>query len=487
MSKTINKNYEVQSTGSNTGAWGGILNTEVISIIDQNFGGLLIIPLTNANVTLTSTDVQNSMIRLTGTLTGPVTITLPSTGSFYLVENNTSGAYAVTFTNGVGASATPTQGAITLLMCDYTNNIGVRVSATGLTSLLSGFGLSGGPISTTGTLSISTSAPPFGFDMPINMGLSVAVASNALTITLTDQAGSAPSATSPVLVPFRSATVATGSPSWLSVTASNTLTLSTGSSLGTSNGTAFRIWILGINDGGTFRLGAINCSTSSGITPLNETTVISSTAEGGAGGATSAGVVYSPVAVTSKSSRILGYFEYSSGLTVAGTWNFAPDKVQLFGPGVKIPGDVVQVRNSSTGAYATGTNNFSVNDSIPTNTVGNEFQTITITPTSKANRIIVEGRSNLAYYATSGYVSAALFQDSTSNALAAVTKNYTQNAVSTLILNYAGQVNTTSSTTFKIRAGGNNASTVSLNGLFLTGRQFGGVFLSSMTATEYMG
>ena len=61
--------------------------------------------------------------------------------------------------------------------------------------------------------------------------------------------------------------------------------------MGIASATAVRIWIVGFNDGGTFRLGAINCAAATQIFALPEG-IASATAEGGAGGADSAGIVY---------------------------------------------------------------------------------------------------------------------------------------------------------------------------------------------------
>lgn len=172
------------------------------------------------------------------------------------------------------------------------------------------------------------------FGAAINVGLDASVSGNALTIALKGANGSDPSATNPVLVPFRNATATTGTPEWLSVTAATSVTVSSGSTLGAANNTAFRIWIVGFNDGGTFRLGVINPASS---TELSAANLVSSTAEGGAGAADSAGVFYSGTAVTSKAYCILGYVEYGSGLATAGTYASAPTTEQVFGPGVPLP------------------------------------------------------------------------------------------------------------------------------------------------------
>lgn len=226
-----------------------------------------------------------------------------------------------------------------------------------------------------------------------NLSLAASATASALTITLNDAAGSTPTATSPAVINFRSNTGTTGTTTALSVTASTTLVVSSGSTLGVTSATAFRLWVVGFNDAGTFRLGVINCSTATQIFALNEGALVNSTAEGGAGAADSAGVFYTGTAVTAKPYRILGYLEWSSsGLVTAGTWTITNLAFsQVFGPGIKKPGDVMQT------AYATATG-FS-NTGVGATFV--DAGSVAITPTSPANLIKFQssfsaGASNVA-------------------------------------------------------------------------------------------
>jgi hypothetical protein len=66
--------------------------------------------LTNANVTLSAAQYGNAIIDFTGTLTGNVVITFPTTGQWTLY-NGTTGAFTVTVTNGGGATFAIPQGA----------------------------------------------------------------------------------------------------------------------------------------------------------------------------------------------------------------------------------------------------------------------------------------------------------------------------------------------------------------------------------------
>lgn len=247
---------------------------------------------------------------------------------------------------------------------------------------------------------------PHGLGYPINLSLTASAAAGALTIAIKGNNGSDPSATNPVVVSFRNATGTTGDATNLSITAATSLVISSGSTLGVTSSTAFRIWVVLFNDGGTARIGAINCSTltanaASQIYPLSEYQLVTSTAEGGAGGADSAGVFYTGTQVTTKAYRILGYLEWSlTGLT-AGTWTTDELlKTQLMGPGILLPGQVVQAASVSTATE--------------TATTSSTFQACTnlskaLTLTSAANllRSILIGTVNVANQNTAAKVTVA--------------------------------------------------------------------------------
>jgi hypothetical protein len=218
-------------------------------------------------------------------------------------------------------------------------------------------------------------------DAIVNCTLQASVASNNLTIALKANDGNDPSSTNPCTVSFRNAVATTGNYVVVQVTSAASIVLNAGSSLGTSNNQPFRIWIEAFNDGGTFRLAVSNQSTSTRVFPINEASAASATQCNACANATSAGVFYSPATVASKAIRILGYMEWGSGLTTAGNWSSGPTLIQLFGPGIKKPGDVVQK------IYMTSTTQTSTSGTTPVVTAA----TISITPTSAANRIHAVG------------------------------------------------------------------------------------------------
>ena len=323
---------------------------------------------------------------------------------------------------------------------------------------------------------------------PINLGLAASVSGNALTIAVKTASGSDPSVGDPVLIPFRDATVATGTPSVLTLTGATSLTVSSGSTLGTSNSTPFRAWIVGLNDGGTFRLGIVNCVTSNGVFPLREGMLQSSTAEGGAGAADSAGVIYTGTAVTSKAMRILGYLEYQSGLATAGTYSSAPTLLHIASSNTKRPGDIVQTRVYRSAAYATGTGTIPHDDTIPQNTEGTQFMTLDITPTSVINRLLHDCPLLPATSSSAAWIIAALFQDSAPDAISsnATFCHSTVNAGVAIPLNFEMAAGTTSTTTFKVRIGGSAAGTISFVGASDNTRRLGGSKYQVYTIQEIM-
>lgn len=342
-------------------------------------------------------------------------------------------------------------------------------------------------ISTSGTCTITTSGTctvaALSDNAINNCSFTTSVSSNALTIALKGIDGNDPSSTNPCSVQFRNVTVGTGTPAYLTVTAANSLVISSGSTTGFSSGTLGRLWIVGFNDGSTFRLGVVNCLSGTDIMSLRNG-IASSTAEGGAGAADSTQTFYTGTAVTSKAFTVLGYLEATEA--TAGTWATAPSLVKIYQPGDPLPGDTVQVRRTSTGALATGTTTIPLDDTIPQNTEGNQYLSQAITPMSGADVLQI---SSQGVFATSalGFLAVALFQDSNANALKVVVQyDPVGDADLQMSITHAMQALSTSSTTFNLRAGQNNSGTTTFNGRS-GGRLYGGTMASYIEVREVMG
>jgi hypothetical protein len=288
----------------------------------------------------------------------------------------------------------------------------------------------------------------------VNGYIEWSVSGNALTAAVKTLNGADPSATDPVYVLFRSPTVGTPSPVMRTLVAACSITLDDTSTMGTANSTAFKLWCVAFDDGGTVRLGLINCLSGTSIYPLAGWGIASSTQE--TTGADSAHVFYTDgAAVASKAYSVLGYATWESGLATAGTWASAPTREQLWGAGVALPGQRVQFQRTQTGTRATTVSGFTTDSTIPQNTEGTEVMTQAITPTSAAHLMLIAAKVVMSHdNAGASHTGAAIFRDTTANALAATSIVMTGNDyVHAHDLSFMQLAGTSSSTTYKVRCG----------------------------------
>jgi hypothetical protein len=141
--------------------------------------------------------------------------------------------------------------------------------------------------------------------------ISASVASNALTVTL-----------NPCAIDFRSSTLSSGAFLTRTVPSAITLTVSSGSTLGTTSAVESKLAIVAIDNAGTVELAIVN---SKVYGAFDEAVLISTTAEGGSGGADSGSVFYSTTARTSVAFKVIGYV--TSTQATAGTWATTPSNV----------------------------------------------------------------------------------------------------------------------------------------------------------------
>lgn len=187
-----------------------------------------------------------------------------------------------------------------------------------------------------------------------NLGLSVAMAANAVTVALKGADGNDPSASNKVGIGFRSATITSGAASKVEVTAATSVAISSGSTLGTTSALVSRIWIAAINNAGAVELAVYNAGDTGLSPPVREDGLISTTAEGGAGGADTVRTWYSTTARSNVPFTLLGYFD--STQATAGTWATAAATVApnpRVTPGVTL-GAVVDTSTGATSYTVTG-------------------------------------------------------------------------------------------------------------------------------------
>ena len=141
---------------------------------------------------------------------------------------------------------------------------------------------------------------------------------------------------------------------------------------------------------------------------------------------------------------------------------------------------LLQTVSFETGAYATGTT--VMPNTLPTNTQGDQYMQLSITPRSATSRLIIEVVV-LGGASAAAALSVALFQDATVNALAA-TGTYISAAGSLANISFRHVMTsgTTSPTTFKVRMGP-TSGTCAFNGT-PGGQYYGGAAASSILIQE---
>ena len=147
-------------------------------------------------------------------------------------------------------------------------------------------------------------------------------------------------------------------------------------------------------------------------------------------------------------------------------------------------GSVVQVVNTTRTTSEVTAVSIPFDNTIPQITEGREWMTRTITPTSATNKlkidVVVMGSSS----AGAVYIVAALFQDTTANALAAQgVYQTTINATEQVVFTHYMTAGTTSEITFRVRASNASFDTFTFNG-YGSAVKLGGVASSSITVTE---
>lgn len=150
-----------------------------------------------------------------------------------------------------------------------------------------------------------------------------------------------------------------------------------------------------------------------------------------------------------------------------------------------LSGSVIQTVRTNYTTKTTGTTQTVLDDSIPQNTEGDEYFTRAITPTNASNILVITVDVNVGASVASAKYIAALFQDSTADALCAVVGEApNMDAVPDhRTFTYSMTAGTTSSTTFKVRIGPTSAVTLTVNGVN-GNRLLGGVLLSGITIQE---
>jgi hypothetical protein len=292
----------------------------------------------------------------------------------------------------------------------------------------------------------------------VNLQIVASVGSNNLTIALkTGSSGAVspldPTASRPIMIAFRDSTIANGDPLVRSITAALSFTITSGSTMGCSSAVMCRLWIFAIDNAGTVALCAYNANSGgTSIIGLSES-VLQTSASGTTGGSSAQTLYCSTSAVTAKAVRYLGYVDVQEA--TAGTWATLPTLVQLFGPGIRKPGEVVQVLFSLTTSPTTLTGSLTqtaVLQAISLNSAANLVKvhaTVAVVATTTQTAIIKLSRG-------SGPTGVGSAQDVATGAAGT--------ALFSVSLDALDQPNTTSSTTYYVYGSCTVSTDCSTNG-----------------------
>jgi len=198
-----------------------------------------------------------------------------------------------------------------------------------------------------------------------NATFTVTRSGNAETFHLKTAAGNDPSAADPVRVAFVNTT---GGFDVLEGTSALSFTFSSGSTGGAVNNLEFKAGILLLNNAGTLDMGVV--VRPSGI---KDNSIVSTTAEGGAGTADSPRVIYSASALTNVRARVLGYATYT--LAAVGTWDTAPTDRLLTRAGAM----EVQVKELLYEKTLSAAGKFDTNEWWPSGTLPSGYDKLEIT------------------------------------------------------------------------------------------------------------
>lgn len=169
-------------------------------------------------------------------------------------------------------------------------------------------------------------------------GLTASVSGNALTMIFRGMNINSSSSISPVYLYFRDATSATGSPVKRLIANPIKTVISSGSTAGFASATTNYInWYL-IDNAGTIELAWSGTWFDSG-------TIVTTSAEGGAGAADSSYTMFSTSARTNVACLFIGRTKHS--LTTAGTWNEVPDEISLAPCDIKGAASKIQVHTGN--------------------------------------------------------------------------------------------------------------------------------------------
>jgi len=135
---------ELMVTGENAGTWGDKTNSN-LNLIQQAIAGYQAVTVNGTGATTlamtdaTISNARNQILKLSGTITGNITVTVPdSIEKSYIVFNSTTGAHTVQFktVSGTGPTFATTDKGTKLVYADGTNVVDTGFSSAGIDAVV---------------------------------------------------------------------------------------------------------------------------------------------------------------------------------------------------------------------------------------------------------------------------------------------------------------------------------------------------------------
>ena len=137
MASSYSTSLKIQliNNGEQSNTWGSSTNTNW-NLIEQAVAGAVSIPMSNANYTMTnlngvSDEARNMILIVSGTNNAIYQVIAPLVPKFFIVNNNTSGGYAITIGASSGSLVTIPNGVTAQVYCDGTNFYSAQTGSAG--------------------------------------------------------------------------------------------------------------------------------------------------------------------------------------------------------------------------------------------------------------------------------------------------------------------------------------------------------------------